>query len=741
MHLVKWIRKNERKLMAWVVILLMIAFVGGSGLQQLLTYFSAGGSKRLIATYGDGKKIRATDYQEAQGQLEILRALMADRMLNVLSQINGDLGPNFLELILFPDARLSGELRMQLIQLAERGQLDLDREQIDQFFSPHPHRPEFLWMLLKAEARRAGCVVGEAEAAGYLRQMIAEITQNQLDASTLIAQLIQRTKQSESQIIGAFADLISIMNYADLVLGNYMVTSDEIRGAIARNMERLTAEFMPIDAQSLADEQPEPSAQQIQDQFNNYRQNLPGVYSEDNPYGFGYTLPKRIQVEYFLVNINDVRQRIDQPTPEELENFYSRNLSRYQKSEPIDPNDPDAGTRQVIQPFAQVAHQIRQDMERQKIENLSTLILNEARQMTEAGFDNIDFETASTAQLQQAAGDYVSAADQLRRKYEVAVYTGKTGFMRPSDIRNDLFLGRISIPTSTESTVRLMDLLLTIPDDGKPSSQPGLPAVRIWENISPLTSGLLSEDDEYVPLRGMIRVTDIRQPAVPDNVDIQFSRKGVTLTEPEEQEIFSVREQVIGDLKIRQAMDAARQKAVKLAELAENKGWDSGLETFYQTYYPNTDPNSPPSARPRLRTLPNQPILSQAQIEGLRQRLLSPSASTELIAGRYRNSLLIRKMAEQMDPDRQSTGPVALVLPFEQTRQVCVIKELNRQPATEKDYQENKNNFALQLAMLSKIDLGLIHFNPDNIAKRMQFQYVEQDEEPAATETDTEEQV
>jgi len=51
MHLVKWIRKNERKLMAVVVILIMIAFVGGTALQQLLKHM--GGGNRAAFYYGD----------------------------------------------------------------------------------------------------------------------------------------------------------------------------------------------------------------------------------------------------------------------------------------------------------------------------------------------------------------------------------------------------------------------------------------------------------------------------------------------------------------------------------------------------------------------------------------------------------------------------------------------------------------------------------------------------------------
>ena len=60
MHLVKLIRKNMRKIMVFVIIAIMGAFVLGSGLQYLSkSLFDP--NKRVVATYDDGKKIRISD--------------------------------------------------------------------------------------------------------------------------------------------------------------------------------------------------------------------------------------------------------------------------------------------------------------------------------------------------------------------------------------------------------------------------------------------------------------------------------------------------------------------------------------------------------------------------------------------------------------------------------------------------------------------------------------------------------
>ena len=73
MSLVKWIRKNERKLMATIVILIMVAFVGGSGLRWLMNR-RAGGNK-VVGTFCQGGKITPISRQQARAELEILERL------------------------------------------------------------------------------------------------------------------------------------------------------------------------------------------------------------------------------------------------------------------------------------------------------------------------------------------------------------------------------------------------------------------------------------------------------------------------------------------------------------------------------------------------------------------------------------------------------------------------------------------------------------------------------------------
>ncbi|MBN2314430.1 MAG: SurA N-terminal domain-containing protein, partial [Sedimentisphaerales bacterium] len=78
MSLVRWFRKNNSKIMAIVVIVLMIGFVGGSALTYLLR--GSRGLKDTVATI-TGRKISNNDLVQARQELELLRMLRADDLL------------------------------------------------------------------------------------------------------------------------------------------------------------------------------------------------------------------------------------------------------------------------------------------------------------------------------------------------------------------------------------------------------------------------------------------------------------------------------------------------------------------------------------------------------------------------------------------------------------------------------------------------------------------------------------
>jgi hypothetical protein len=130
MHFAKWIRKNSKKIMVFVVIFSMVSFViGYTGLQFVFSFF--GGDTQLIGKF-EAEKFRVREYRVAQNELQLLRMIGADRLL--LAQGNQGLGGPLMAHLLFPDSPFVSDLASQLKQGAQSGQLPVSVAKIEEFF-------------------------------------------------------------------------------------------------------------------------------------------------------------------------------------------------------------------------------------------------------------------------------------------------------------------------------------------------------------------------------------------------------------------------------------------------------------------------------------------------------------------------------------------------------------------------------------------------------------------------------
>jgi len=172
--------------MTFVVIFIMIAFVGGTALQQLMNRI--GGTNRVVAYWGDQNKIMAKDIMQAQSELNVLRVLMFDRLFNFGL---GDLKSTLLAQLLFADPQTAAVVSDQLKKAVMTGQLPASNKDIDTFFTQAQGRSEIYWILLKAEAKQAGWVVSNSQAKTLLKQIVPQLTRGQADAQQLVNYIIK----------------------------------------------------------------------------------------------------------------------------------------------------------------------------------------------------------------------------------------------------------------------------------------------------------------------------------------------------------------------------------------------------------------------------------------------------------------------------------------------------------------------------------------------------------------------
>lgn len=717
MDFVKWIRKNNRKIMVFVVIFSMVSFVIGSyGIQIFFSIF--GSSNRPIAVY-DGNKIKSQDFLQAQNELKVLQMLFADRLL--MSQQAGLSGPLLVHL-LFRDSQLAGDLAAELKQAVQQGQLPLSVEQIETYFGGRPERPEILWILLKAETYRAGVIIPTDSARLTLQGVVPQLTGNQLDAAVLVGQIIRSTNLSEEQILRTFADLMSVLSYAGTVMNNQAVTINQVRSDVARTQERIDAQLVKINAADLVDPNTPVADADLQKQFETYKAFEANTFTAENPFGFGYKLPQRVQLEYIAIPLDELKKRIDKPTAEAVENYYSRNIERFRSQVPSDPNNPEGDKVTKTQPFVEVERDIRRNLEEEKITTLANQIFLEARDLTEKGFEAVNFDEASAQQIQIAAGDYDAAAKQLQEKFKVPVLSGKTGLLGPEQFSERAILNTLGVQ-QRQSYLRLAELAFAVTEEKPERQRIGLPSIRVWQSMGPLTGGYFAEETSaYKRLMALVRVVDIEPAQVPESLEVTYDTRGIRVfdEQPQEETAFSLKEQVKEDVLLTKAMDQAKARADELAQLAQQQSWDAALQAYNQKY---------PAQNVKMDVLKQQQRFGAAEIALYKRFIQENPAAGRRMQIQLANGMLTNKLYELLPADAESTGTMQQAVAFEPLAVCCVVKEVVRQPATVQDYLEKKAVTALQLNAEETAELSLIHFDTQNILNRMQYESKTQDVE------------
>ncbi|MCE5186304.1 MAG: hypothetical protein LLF76_09290 [Planctomycetaceae bacterium] len=718
MNIVKWIRKNNRKIMVFVVIFSMISFVVGSyGIKIIVSIF--GGDNPLLGQY-DNQKVKAQDFLKAQNELLVLQMLMADRLL--MSQQAGLSGPLMVNL-LFRNSQVTGDLPVQLKQAAQQGQLPISVEQIESYFNERRERPEVLWILLKAETYRAGFVIPTESARLTLQAIVPQMTNKQLDYASLMSQVVRRTNLPEEQILRTFADLMSVMGYAGNVLNNQAVTISQIRAQVARNQERIDAEYARIPADEFIDPNAQPAEADLQKQFDAYKAFAPNIFTPEDPFGFGYKLPKRVQIEYLIVPLDEVKKNIEKPTAEAVENYYTTNISQFRSQIPSDPNNPDSTKITKTRPFSEVEREIMAQLEEQKLQTLASQIFLEAKELTEKGFESVNFEEATPEQLQTAAGDYQTAADQLRQKYKVPVFVGKTGLLGPEQFYQRSILNRLSMQ-QRQGYLPLGELAFAATVNKPERQRIGIPTVRVWENMGPFEGGFfVQEQSKFKRIMALARVVDIKEPQVPDDMNLTYDTSGIRIFEeqPKEDTTFSLKDQVKQDLLTLKAMDRAQAAAEELAQLAKDQGWEKAVQTYNEKYAAKNA-----GLAVKLDKIAQQQRISPADMNAIKQFIADNPGRGIGLKVQVTNGMLTNRLYELLPEDAKSTGPMQQVLQFEPQASFYVVKEVVREPATIQDFLDNKAMTALQLNMENNAELALTHFGPDNILKRMDYKAEEQ---------------
>lgn len=704
--------------MAIVVVVLMIGFIGGSYIQQ----FARRGSSPTdtIAYYGQEKKITQNDLLLANQELEILKLIGAEAILR-----QQDLRSLFLGELLFPEQTASAEMAGQILRMIKQNDLRISEKQINDIYRPTMPTGVY-WLLLKTETQQAGFRTGREEA-GKVLAAIAPKLFNGASYQQVIEMLMKRYGISEEEILSAFGNLLSCLQYARVTCSNENLTSGQIAHLVSMEEEKMDVSFVRFDSEWFTKNITEPKPEQIGEHFNKYKAFFAGEVNDLNPYGFGYKLPETLQLEYLAVRLDDVEKIITLPNNQEMEDHYNRNIEDFTTSYHSDPNDPNSPVIKKPRSFGEVAGIISRILTRDKITTKAEGIIHQAKDLAEAKLQSGDVEVAklTTEQFKQLSGDYETAAKQVAEKNNIKIYTGKTGLLSAVDMQDDEYLNAAYIISYKANPVPLTKVLFAVDELAVSELGPfDPPKPRLYENIGPA---------ESVGKKAMmlVRVIDAKKPSVPESIDLTFSTASIELgpdaNKPEEK-IYSVRKNIAEDLKNLAAMDVTKTKAQEFLNLVRKQDWEGAAAEFNKLY-------------PQQGEEPNVfKFQSLTDVQRLSKDMLSTMAVQNAGGAMERTKLFQTRQQYQLleqfyglvPADGNSPPGLPMVFEFKPNLNFYCIKDLSVKRINSSEYERLKTQVVYKEDFAQSQAMAAVYFNPENIVKRTNFRWTKKEIMPLA---------
>jgi hypothetical protein len=729
MHLVKWFRKNNTKIMAVVVIVLMIGFVGGSSLQYLLQ--GSRGMRSAIAYYGQKRKINRYDVDVARQELELLEALRADAVLQ-----SQDLRGVLLGELLFSERRGSPELLTYVMQTIRRNQYRISDKQLAAMYRPTGVIPAFYWILLRDEAESAGMRVRNEDVGRSLSQVIPQLFNGQ-SYSAVIRSLVARYGVSEGRILETFGRLLAVLQYAQTACSTGSITDSQIRHMAGRENTRLDTEFVQIEASAFADKENKPAREEMLAHFDKYKAYFAAEVTESNPYGFGYKFPARVQLDYIAIKLADVSSIVRAPTDEEAEAYFKENRSQlFTEQVQTDPNDPNV-VEERVKSYVDVVDTIMDQLRRRKITTKAEQILQEGKNLADAGLAAAatEGEKPTVEQLRERAGDYHKIAQELVSKHGVALYSGQTGLLSPVDMQTDERLGRLFVTGQGPNPIPLRQVLFSTEALGESAATLLFASsAELYTSIGPATDAMATMGPDLSgEIMVIARITQALKAAEPESLDATFSTKGLELgdtPETPEDSTYSVSEKVAEDLGKLAAWDTTRNKAEEFVAMAAKDDWDSAVASFNELYgeQAKAEPNDPNVFK--LDQLAGLQEISSAQLQVIAAQVAGNAAAEIILREVEVQKRFIDRLYALVPPGADAAPQMPEVIEFKPNQSFYCVRSASVDRPNQQQYQSMKGMLLLREEHTQMQSLAAVHFDPANILKRMKFRPARETQEP-----------
>jgi hypothetical protein len=367
-----------------------------------------------------------------------------------------------------------------------------------------------------------------------------------------------------------------------------------------------------------------------------------------------------------------------------------------------------------------VAIAISRSLYQQRVDSKAEHILLEARSIAEANLTGMETDE----DIKKLAGNYGKTAAELAEKYKLKVYAGKTGLLSAADMQSDKILGMLYIEGEGFANVGLIRVVFAVePLKASELGPIDIHPPRLYENIGPLKD--VREATQGYAGKSMLlgRVIQAEKAAVPENIDQKIDRRTVIFDNEDDGDVNTIKQFVVEDLKRLAARDIADIMAREFVQLADKDGWEAAIEKFNELYHKGVkgaegDANTISHFALQKRTGIRR--ISERDFAAIEIRYEGDPMARELLFRNNVERLLIDELYSLVPPDANTLPKPGVVVDFKPTLSYYCLKSI-----TVHRLNKDQSDKILEEFQDAQV-LAVVHYNPENIAKRMNFSIIKE---------------
>jgi len=256
-------------------------------------------------------------------------------------------------------------------------------------------RAERAYALLLKEAQQAEVMVTEGDIDEFFAGTGRPVESDQY--REMISAFKARTQLAEKHLRAPVGRWLRIHKAFMASRANVPPSEQQLRRLYRDLNEQISLRVAKIPTEKFLEGVGEPSEEQIQAQFNQFKAASPGQFRSVASFGFGYRQPDRARVLYLFVS-RDVVERVTRPSRKEARKHFLQHQSRYVKEVPVASSQPATTTsgpatspatlpaqvRRVPMKFSEAKQQILDELKTRAVNNKLEDVLARAEALADA---------------------------------------------------------------------------------------------------------------------------------------------------------------------------------------------------------------------------------------------------------------------------------------------------------------------------------------------------------------------